>query len=313
MTTLAFAFSVTAPTFVMVALGVLLKKYQIINDEFIHVASKLVFNVGLPVMLYASTATRDFSKLIQISHLAAAVLTTLVIFILATLTARWHIHSQRDHGVFVQGAFRGNLMIVGLAFCANAYGEQGLAIAALPIAVLIITYNVLSVYTLTNSLTGDDQRALQTLLAFAKNPLIIGITAGLCTNALNIRLPDLALDTSRYLGNMTLPLALLCIGGALNLKQLHHSKSAAISASLWKLVASPLVLIAIALPLGIRGSELGVLFLLAACPSATAGFVMVRAMGGNAELAAKIVVASTLVSLFTVTGGLLVLKEWGVI
>lgn len=311
--TLAFAFSVTAPIFVMVGLGVLLKKYQAIDDEFISVSSKLVFNIGLPVMLFTSTATRDFSQLVTPSHLAAVVLATLIIFLLASVTARWHIHRQRDHGVFVQGAFRGNLMIVGLAFCANAYGEQGLAIAALPIAVLIVLYNMLSVYTLTNSLTSREKNAIHTLMTFLKNPLIIGIAAGLAINAINVTLPQLALDTSRYVGQMTLPLALLCIGGALNLRQLHHSRSAAIAASAWKLVLSPLALLAIAVPLGIRGAELGVLFLLGACPSATAGFVMVGAMGGNAELAAKIVVASTLASLFTVTGGLLILKTSGLI
>lgn len=307
-----FALSVTAPIFVMVALGILLKNRKAINDEFIRVASGLVFNVGLPVILFTSTATRDFSQLINPSHLAAVVIATLMVFFLASLTARWRVQDKRDHGVYVQGAFRGNLVIIGLAFCANAYGEQGLAIAALPVAVLIVLYNMLSVYTLTSSLSGD-QTFPQTLLAMLKNPLILGIVTGLLNNALQIQLPALVLESSRYLGQMTLPLALLCIGGSLNLRQLHQSKGVALGASAWKLVLSPLALLLIALMLGIRGMELGVLFLLSACPSATAGFVMVRAMGGNAELAANIILVSTLLSLFTVTGGLLMLKAWGVI
>lgn len=308
-----FAFSVTAPIFVMVVLGLLLKKYHVINDEFIGGASKLVFNIGLPVMLFTSTATRDFSQLVNLSHVLAMVLTVTIIFLLSSITARWHLADKQDHGVFVQGAFRGNLMIVGLAFCANAYGEEGLAIAALPVAILIVVHNLLSVYTLTRSLNSEGHSWQQTLTAFVKNPLIIGIAAGLCANLLHLRLPDLVLETSRYLGQMTLLLALLCIGGALDLTQLHRGKSAAVIAGIWKLVLSPLVLLAIALPLNIRNTELGVLFLLAACPSATAGFVLVRAMGGNGELAAKIVVLTTIASLFTVTGGLLLVKIWGLI
>jgi malonate transporter len=313
--TLAFAFSVTAPIFVMVALGIVLRAWHAINEEFIRVASRLVFNVGLPVILFTSTATRDLSQLVQIQHIVAAVLTAFVIFLLASLTARWQVTSPRDKGVLVQGAFRGNLVIIGIAFCANAYGEEGVAYAALPVAALIVVYNVFSVYTLTTSLQDNSRR--ESILAFVQNPLIIGIAVGLLTNLLtsyfNQPLPQLALDTSRYLGQMTLPLALLCIGGALNLEQLHHIQKPAVAASVWKLILSPLVLLAVAWPLGIRGAELGVLFLLAASPSATAGFVMVKAMGGNAELAAKIVLTSTLGSLFTVTTGLWLLKGWGII
>ncbi len=313
MPTLAFAFSVTAPIFVMVLLGLLLKKYAIINDEFVRMASGLVFNIGLPVMLFTSTATRDYSQLVNLTHIVALVLAVVIVFILSSITAPWHLANPRDRGVLVQGAFRGNLMIVGLAFCANAYGEEGLAIAALPVAILIVVHNVLSVYTLTRSLDNSRQNLPQTLTAFVKNPLIIGIASGLCANLLHLRLPALVLETSRYLGQMTLPLALICIGGALNLTQLRDDRGSAIIASTWKLLLTPALLLALAVPLKIRGIELGVLFLLAACPSATASFVLVKAMGGNGELAAKIVVLSTAASLFTVTGGLLMLKSWGLI
>ena len=64
---------------------------------------------------------------------------------------------------------------------------------------------------------------------------------------------------------------------------------------------------------GIRDTELAVLFFLAASPTAAASFVMTRSMGGNAALAANIVVLSTLGSLLTVTSGLILLKYLGLV
>lgn len=310
----AFAVSVTAPIFVVVSLGAILKRINVINDEFIRVASNLVFNIGLPVMLFISTAKTDFSQLANPGHIAIVVAMTVIIFLGAGLAARWHVEEKSERGVYVQGAYRGNLVIIGLAFCANAYGELGLAIAALPVAILVTLYNVLAVYVLNVTLNRQNGNSPKEIaLGILKNPLIIGILAGLVANLVNLPLPALVLDTGSYFTRLTLPLALLCIGGAMNLSALKLSSNTALGATLWKLVLSPLVVCLIAVPFGIRGSDLVVLFLLASAPTAAASFVMVKAMGGNAALAANIIVLSTLGSLVTVTGGLFILKYSGLV
>ncbi|MDP1007086.1 AEC family transporter, partial [Klebsiella pneumoniae] len=60
---------------------------------------------------------------------------------------------------------------------------------------------------------------------------------------------------------MTLPLALICIGGTLSLAALRKSGSMALSASLVKMIGLPLVATLGAWLLGFRGPELGILFL----------------------------------------------------
>ena len=79
------------------------------------------------------------------------------------------------------------------------------------------------------------------------------------------------------------------------------------------IVVSPVVVCLIAIPFGVRDDELGVLFLLAAAPTAAASFIMARAMGGNSGMAANIVLLSTACSIVTVTGGLSFLKFSGLI
>ena len=94
----------------------------------------------------------------------------------------------------------------------------------------------------------------------------------------------------------------------MDLKALKHSGISTVVASMIKLIISPLIMILVAVWLGVRGIELGILFFLVASPTAVASFIQVKAMGGNGEFAANIVVMSTLLGIVTVTGGLLVLK-----
>lgn len=62
-----------------------------------------------------------------------------------------------------------------------------------------------------------------------------------------------------------------------------------------------------------RGAELGVLFLLLSSPVAAASFVMVVAVRGDANLAANIIVLSTLLSGISVTLGFALLAACGLI
>ncbi len=306
--TFLFAFQITAPVFVMLFLGLWLKSRNMINDGFIKTSSQLVYSLGLPVMLFITCATADTSHATDWNLLIAFAAMTGLVFIGSFFTAQWHCSDKRDEGVFIQGAFRGNLVILGLAFCANAYGEKGLALASLPVAMTVIVYNVLSVYVLNRSLHQGGASLKPTLIGIAKNPLIIAITLGFLVNVCKLTLPGVVLDSGKYLSQMVLPLALICIGGSLGATRLTQIDSATLSACVWKLILSPLVACAIAIALGLRGDTLAILFLLAASPSATISFVMVQAMNGNAPLAARIVAHTTIWSLFSVTIGLWLLE-----
>ena len=99
----------------------------------------------------------------------------------------------------------------------------------------------------------------------------------------------------------------------MDLKQLRKSDDGSLAASLWKLIASPIIACALAIALGVRGQNLAILFLLASSPSATVGFAMVHAMNGNTTLAANIIVQTTLGAMLTVTAGLWILQMTGLI
>lgn len=307
---LSFALSITGPIFLVVLLGLLLKKVGLIPTAFIQPASDLVFKVGLPVILFLSIYRADLGSVAMGLPLLVAIPLTLLMFALAWPIGRvFNGENKADCGIFVQGVFRGNLAVIGLAFCGNAYGQAGLATAALPIALLTVLYNVLAVVALNSIQTGDGQSPMRRMLRNTlTNPLLIGIALGFLFKLGGLPLPALLEDTGNYFAQMTLPLALLCIGASMNLGALQHSGASTLTAAVLKLVMTPLLIVGVAAWLGVSGMALGILFLLTSTPTAVASFIQVKSMGGNGELAANMVVLSTLLGMLTVTGGLLTLK-----
>ena len=311
---LSEALQITAPIFLLVVLGIFLKRFRILNEGFIDAASKLVFTVGLPCLLFLTIVRTHLETILNIKLLLVGLGSTTLIFIALSLISIVLITNKRERGIFIQGSFRGNMGIIGLAFCLNAYGETGIALASVYMATLTILYNLLSVVTLTHTLTtSQNNLARQIFTNIIKNPIVISIVLGFVALAIQLPIHPVLLDSGNYLAQMTLPLALICIGGSINLKELRQSSYVSIVTVLMKLVLVPAACVLLALPFGFSKIEMGVVFLMAAAPTATASYIMVQAMKGNGVLAANIIVLSTLASVVTGSLGIVVLRSFSII
>ncbi|MCP8463783.1 AEC family transporter [Pseudomonas sp. ZM23] len=300
---------ITAPVFAMLFLGVLLRRVGWIDPPFIQTASALVFNATMPAMLFLGIYHSDLHSAARPAVLLYFCLATLVGFLLAWGWSIWRV-PRADRGVYTQGAFRGNNGIIGLALATSLYGDHGLALGSVLAALVILCYNTLSSVVLAIYSPSMKSDPLSIFKSVLKNPLILSVLAALPFSWLQIALPGWALTSADYFAQMTLPLALICIGGTLSLASLRESGGVALSASLMKMVWLPLLCTFGAWSYGFRGAELGVLFLYFASPTAAASFVMARAASGNHELAASIIVITTLAAAVTTNIGIFLL-QWG--
>jgi predicted permease len=303
--------SVTAPVFSMLFLGVLLKRLGLIDGAFINTASALVFRGTLPTLLFLGIVQADLSTALQPALLLYFVIATLGCFLLAW---GWAILRcpEADRGIYTQGAFRGNNGIIGLALATSMYGDYGLSVGAVLGGVVILSYNTLSAIILAIYSPQAKTDVWSLSKSILSNPLIIGVLAAIPFALWQIALPDWLLTSAEYFAQMSLPLALICIGGTLTLESLRQSSGMAISSSLMKVFWLPLVATLGAWLWGFRGADLAILFLYFASPTAAASFVMAKAVGGNHQLAAAIIVLSTLATVVTTNLGLFVLQwaEW---
>lgn len=301
--------NITAPVFAMLFLGVLLKRVGWINDEFIRVASALVFNVTMPCLLFLGILHADLNTALQPALLGFFTVATLITFALVWFWATWHCPVQ-DRGIYVQGAFRGNNGVIGLALAASMYGAYGISVGSILAALLILLYNSLSSIVLAVYSPAMKSDPWSLFLSIIRNPLIIGVLSATPFAYWQIGLPGWVEQSAQNLAHMTLPLALVCIGGTLSLESLRQGSRLAISASLVKMVAVPVVSTAGAWLCGFRGADLGILFLYFGAPTASVSYVMARAANGNYQLAATIIVLTTLAAVVTTNIGVFIL-QWG--
>lgn len=312
--TLGYTANIVAPIFFILFLGYLLRRLRLIDEAFVATGSKLVFVITLPALVFMSIARMDFHAVFNPEQMVFVLVGILLSFgLIWWLAARW-IKAPEDLGVFIQGSFRSNYGIIGLAVSFNLFGDTGLAQASLLLALVIPMFNVLSILCLSVPMQrGESMKLSSTLLEVLKNPLILAVIFALPVSWFGIQLPQVVAKTGTYFANLTLPLALLTIGASLNLKSLHDTSAQAFWATALKLVIIPLVLTLGAWLYGFGGQNLAILMVLFGCPTAAASFVMAKAMGGNAQLAANIVLTTTLGSVLTLSGGIYLLRLLGVI
>jgi len=301
----------TLPVFAMVFIGLGLRRLGWIDAAFINTASALVFRATLPTLVFLSIVRADLETTFNPALLGFFVAATLASFLFCWLWALRAVPVD-DRGVYVQGAFRGNCGIVGLALAASLYGDYGLSAGGLLLGVVIISYNTLSVIVLTTYQPGQTASGFRILGDILRNPLILAVIVALPVAWSGLRLPTWLMTSGNYFASLTLPLALMCIGGTLSLSAMRSDRRVAVSASVMKMITLPVLCTVTAWLVGFEGRELGLMFLFFASPTAAASFVMVKAMQGNDRLAANIVALTTLMASVTVTVGVFLLRSLGI-
>jgi len=303
-----------APVFLIVALGYFLKKLGMINDNFVKLSSRIVFSVSLPALIFIEIAKTDLSRILNLELIGFSYIGTLLTFFFVWLISIPAVKTATDRTVFIQGSFRGNFAVIGLALIANVYGVNNLGKASLLLAFTIPLYNTLSVIALTVPLRKERQMNVgHTIFEIVRNPLILAVIFSLPFSYFKIELPFIVDRTINYLAALALPLALLGIGGFMNFTEIKKGFKLSVFSSALKLIFFPLVMTYGAYLFGFRGYDLGILFIMFACPTAIASFIMAEAMGSNSKLAANILLMTTLASLITITAGLFILKQYNLI
>jgi hypothetical protein len=309
-----FTGNVVAPVFFLVALGYFVKRINVINENFVDVTSRFVYSVSLPALVFINIAEIDLSEAIDFNQIIYIYAATLITFFLIWLFSIPIIKEGKNLSVFVQGAYRSNFAIVGLAIISKLFGDYALGKAAIVLAFILPLYNILAVIILTVPLRKERKLNFKsTIIEIILNPLIVAVMIGLIFSFFNFELPSMINSTAGFLSELALPLALIGIGGSLNLQNIKKASGLAFTSSAIKIIIIPLLLTLGAYYFGFRELDLGIMFILFASPTAIVSFIMAEAMGANSKLAGNIVLISTIASVFTIAAGIVILKELSLI
>lgn len=287
------------PLGLLVALGWLLRRFVLPDAAFWSNLERLLYYVLLPVLLFGALGdmpSLDGQALSLGAVTAGALLCTSLLLVLGR---RWLASDGAAFSSVLQGAVRVNVY-AGLAVVAAVFGDDGIVMFSLVIAIAIPLDNVISVAGLVLFASAGRPRLFALLGRIVFNPLIVSIVLGLTFAAGGMTLPDPVEAVMDLLGGATLPLALMAVGAGIRFEaaQLHRGP-------LWLGIAArqlvlPAMALAISLLAGLDGPQRAIVMLHALLPTGPAAYLVARQMGGDAPLMAGIVSGTILFAGLTI-------------
>lgn len=311
-----YSINVTFPIFLVMVIGYFLKQIGMLNDNFVTVANRFNFKVTLPFMLFRDIAGVDIRAVFDLKYVLFCAFVSTACFWLIWGGVKLFLKDQTMRGAFVQASFRSSAAVMGLAFIQNIYGTS--AMGPLMIVSAVPLYNIFSVIVLTfegENESGVDgkQKIKEACIGIAKNPIILGILAGLIVGLLGIEFPTIINKTVNSVAQMATPLALITIGAGFEGRKALAKIKPTIAASLIKLVIQPLIFLPVAVWMGFGGEKMIAILIMLASPTTPSCYIMAKSMNNDGVLTASVIVTTTLLAAFTLTGWIFILKSVGLI
>ena len=347
------AVNAVVPIILLILLGYCLKRTGFLKGDFLKVGNKLVFNILLPCMLFINIYDNMESfDAIRWDVVLYSVITIFIIFGIGLATAILITDKRERRGVITQCAFRSNFAIIGLVLVERLGGDTSLAgmISAFSIPV----FNILAVVSLTVFVgkkeenvqleIGVEESEVKTVkrgkeirdiaLNIIKNPLIIGVAAGLvfvgfreieraiCGGELPFTLKNdlkflyIAITDLKMIAS---PLALIVLGGQFEFSAVGGMTKEIITGTVLRVIITPLVGIGCAVLLSQTslftfGAEVyPTLIALFGTPVAVSSAIMAGAMKNDEQLATQLVVWTSISSIVTIFLTVFLLMTFGLV
>ncbi|WP_074016491.1 AEC family transporter [Fusobacterium massiliense] len=305
------ALNVVFPMFFLMMLGVILKRIKMVDERSLTVMNSLIFRVFMSTLLFLSVYNiADLSAFSakNLKLMLYAFVSILLVLVLAWLIFVRLIADKKRLAVMIQGVYRGNFILFGLAIAGSLYGDAGLGIVSILTVVTIPTFNILAVIIL-EYYSGKEISRKKLIKQVSKNPLVIATVIGILFLASGIKLPKPIYKSLNDIAKIATPLAFIVLGAELKFGNMLKNMKYLIFVDFLKLVINPLISISIGKMLGFQGAEIVALLAMTACPTAVSSFTMAKEMNVDGDLAGEIVATTSLVSIATIFCWILILKS----
>jgi predicted permease len=289
-----------APVFILIMLGYVIRNAFRLKQPFWEKLEWLVY-----FLLFPSLIVHHLSQVSLIgtefpNFSLALLLSTFLVSGLLLLAQRFmNVGGAAFTSIFM-GSTRFNTYI-GIAAAGSLYGETGLIIASVAIAVLVPQVNILSILVLTKFTPKSRQKThwYNELVLIVSNPLILASGVGIILGITSTPLPPVIGRVIADLAAASIPLGLMAVGAGLQFKTIYTSKKSLAWAAIFKLLAMPLVTAVVCHIMNVDGLYAKIALLFASLPSASTAYILSRQLGGDAPLMAAIITATTLLAAAT--------------
>ena len=293
-----------APIFMLMIIGNLLRRNQILDDAFWNLNDKLVYWILMPALLFNEISQIHFSPALFGSYAMVILSGFFAVILLSILLSQVCAYSGAISSSVMQGAARHNAFIA-LAISGSLFGAKGLAIGTSLMAILIPIVNVVIVTFMVIILQDEKPnnakpRLTGVVAELAKNPLILSIIVGIVFSVANAKDVPIIHETTRLLGLGAIPVLLLGLGANIRIRNLSIKISPLIISCVLKLAIFPLIVYLVSDYFEFSVTEKIVMVIFGCVPTAVSSYTLAKQLGGEAELMTSIITLQTALSFITI-------------
>jgi len=305
-------FNVIIPVFAIIGVGYLAVRLRLFPADGTRALVAFVNNFATPCLLCQAMLTSDFSSTFNSSVIIPFYVGAVFSLICGALIART-VFNQRP-GESVSSGFSAmftNTVLVGIPVIQRAYGQQALPTVFSIIAFhapMLITLGMLVMELVRRDGAPLGKTFITAGLRIVQNPLLWGVVIGALGNRFQVKVPEAGMAFLTMMSAAVLPASLFGLGGALNEYKLSESWAQASINSVFKLIVHPTIVYVLSvwvLHVPIEIARYAVM--LAAMPAGINVYVFATYYDRAVNVAANVVLISTVASIATITFWLYVL------
>ena len=290
--------------FLMMAVGYLCYRRQILTEEVSRKVSAIVVNVANPCMILSSALTDQQMRGKELLQtLAIVALMYVFLLVVAQLLPKILRIRKESRGAYAVMTVFANIGFMGFPVLAAMYGNGALlygAVFQIPFNILIYTYGV-AVLTRKPDACGKAELDRIEILKKIFNIGVIACIAAMLIYFLRIPIPSFLQAFITNLGNLTAPLSMMIIGASLAqmpLKELFLDKKLLLF-SMVKLLILPAVWMLMVNRVAEQEILRGVCLVMMATPAGSMTAMLAQQYGGDYETASRGVALTTVLSVIT--------------
>ena len=291
-----FSANIVLPLFLIMISGYILKRTNIISEQFADSGNKLTFRFLLPSLIFYNVYNSDLKATFNARLMLFIVFAIIAINIIAFILVPIFIKDNKKRGVMIQAVARSNFLLIGIPICQAIYGVEGALEVSIVAAIFIPVVNVFAVLAL--SVFNDQGKAdLKLILKnLITNPFIITLILAFIVNILGLRFPNVFDATLRNVSAIAPTFALLILGAEFDFSAIRSNGALIVAGTLGKLLLTPFIVLTAAYFLGFRNLEFCIILTAFASPIAVSSAIMAKNMHADHTLASHLVVSSTMFS-----------------
>lgn len=280
--------------FLLAALGFFLLKKNLISDSTAKQLSTVLVYIVIPFTIISSL--QNVLGQYDWKYVLLSMVVNLVLVLLTLLVSRIFFKEKKD-AIAAYAVLFSNGGYIGIPLVQSIVGASGMLNVSMVLLInnfFVFTYGIYLLSSSKDALSRD---------RIIKNPGILLPLLGLILYLFNVEFPFVIKEAFRHVANMNSPLAMIILGCYLaqsdwtsTFRNLEYYKIASV-----RLLIAPLVSMAFLWFVPFIDYNIKMALLItSACPTAVHTFVISREFGNDYIKGARIVLITSLLSLFTI-------------